>query len=120
VDIVNQNIITDHMEGDFDLVIMSLVLCLIRREDVIQLLKKVNAILRPGGTLVLGEILLNESKTGPLSAAFFAVHMLVNGSGGDLFSLKEICELLNDCGIRYERNFPTALQRIIVGKNERP
>ena len=47
-----------------------------------------------------------------------AVQLLVNGSGGDPFSLEDIRELLRDCGIRYERNFPTNLHHIIVGKNE--
>lgn len=118
VEIINQNILTEPLDGNFDLVILSLVLCLIHREEVILLLKKIKSIMRPGGTLIIGEILLDDSKTHPLSAAFFAVHMLVNGSEGNLFSLGEICQLLHDCGIRYECNFPGGLQHIIVGKNE--
>jgi ubiquinone/menaquinone biosynthesis C-methylase UbiE len=118
VELVNQNILTNNMDKEFDMVILSLVLCLFSRQEAIHLLKKAKAILRSGGTLILGEILLKESRTSPPSAALFAVQLLVNGSSSDSFSLADISELLRVCGIRYERNFPTNLYHIIVGKNE--
>jgi 3-hydroxy-5-methyl-1-naphthoate 3-O-methyltransferase len=118
IKLVNQNIITIKMEEEFDLVIMSLVLCLFSRQEVLHLLNKVKAILHQDGTLILGEILLNESKTSPVSSTLFAVQLLINGLCDGSFSLTDIIELFSICGIRYERNFPTNFYHIIVGKNE--
>jgi ubiquinone/menaquinone biosynthesis C-methylase UbiE len=118
VEFVNQNILTSNMEKGFDMVILSSVLCLFTRQEVVHLLNKVKAILQTGGTLILGEMLLKESRTCPVPAALFAVQLLVNGSSDGAFSLSEIRDLLRTCGIRYERNFPTNLYHIIVGKNE--
>lgn len=118
VEFVNQNILTNRIKKKFDMVILSLVLCLFARQEIIHLLNKVKAILQPDGTLILGEILLNESMTSPTSAALFSVQLLVNGSIRGAFSLADIIELLSLCGFRYDRNFPTKLHHIIVGKNE--
>jgi SAM-dependent methyltransferase len=106
------------IEKKFDMVILSLVLCLLSREDAVRLLGKAKAALRPGGTLILGEILLGSSGTSALKAALFAVHLLVTGSQGGLFSLDDIREMLRDSGLRYDRHFPANQYHIVVGKNE--
>lgn len=118
VKIVNGNILNNEIHGHFDMVIMSLVLCLFSSKEVVHLLSKAKTILLPGGTLVLGEILLNQPGTAPVSKTLFNLQLLVNGSRGGLFSLEGIRELMRDCGIRYERNFPTAFHHIIVGRND--
>ena len=118
IKLVNQDILAGKIEENCDLVIMSLVLCLFSRQEVSLLLKKVKSLLHHEGTLVIGENLLNESRTSPVSATLFAVQLLVNGSIEGSFSLKDIIDLLSDSGIRYERNFPTNSYHIIVGKNE--
>lgn len=119
IEIKRQDLLEVVIEKKFDMIIMSLVLCLLSREDAARLLKKAAAALRPGGTLILGETLRGDPSGNALNAALFAVHLLVMGSRGGLFSLDEIVKLLRDSGLRYERNFPTNQYAIIVGKNER-
>jgi 2-polyprenyl-3-methyl-5-hydroxy-6-metoxy-1,4-benzoquinol methylase len=63
-----------------------------------QLLKKVFAALAPGGTVVVSEWLVNESRTGPLPGLIFAVNMLVNTEDGDTFSFTEIAKWLREAG----------------------
>jgi 2-polyprenyl-3-methyl-5-hydroxy-6-metoxy-1,4-benzoquinol methylase len=62
------------------------------------LLKKVFAALAPGGTVVISEWLVNESRTAPLPGLIFAVNMLVNTQDGDTFSFTEISKWLRDAG----------------------
>ena len=74
-----------------------------------QLLKKVFAALAPGGTAVISEWLVNESRTGPLPGLIFAVNMLVNTDDGDTFSFTEIGKWLKDAGftdVRLLEEFP--------------
>ena len=118
VRLMQKDILDANVEENFDMVIMSLVLCLFNRKDAIRLLEKAKMLLRPGGVLILGEVLLDGSRKTPASATLFAVHLLVTGAMGGLFSLDDIRKMLIDCGIRYQRNFPTNLYHIIVGKNE--
>jgi hypothetical protein len=63
-----------------------------------QLLKKVFAALAAGGTVVIAEWLVNESRTGPLPGLIFAVNMLVNTDDGDTFCFAEIAKWLKDAG----------------------
>lgn len=62
------------------------------------LLKKVFDALAPGGTVVIAEWLVNESRTAPLPSLIFAVNMLVNTEDGDTFSFTEIAKWLKEAG----------------------
>ena len=68
-----------------------------------ELLKKVFAALAPGGTVVISEWLVNESRTGPLPGLIFAVNMLVNTDDGDTFSVTEISKWLKEGGFTNPR-----------------
>jgi hypothetical protein len=46
---------------------------------------------------------VNEDRTGPLNALFFAVNMLVNTDRGDTYSFEEISGWLNDAGFKNAR-----------------
>jgi ubiquinone/menaquinone biosynthesis C-methylase UbiE len=118
IDLVNQDILACKIEKEYDLVIMSLVLSLFSRQEALHLLNKAKSVLRRDGTLLVGEILLNESRTSPPSAILFAVQLLTSGACGGSFSLKEISEMFRICGIRYERHFPANSCHIIMGRNE--
>ena len=61
-----------------------------------ELLKKTFASLASGGTIAIGEFLVNADRTGPVGSLFFAVNMLVNTDSGDTFSFEEISEWLVD------------------------
>ena len=54
-----------------------------------KLLKKVYDSLASGGTIAIGEFLVNRERTGPVIGLFFAVNMLVNTEEGDTFTFGE-------------------------------
>jgi len=84
-----------------------------------ELLKKVFAALAPGGTAVISEWLVNESRTGPLPGLIFAVNMLVNTEDGDTFSVTEIGKWLKEAGFvnpRVMEEFPCPSPLVVATK----
>ncbi len=70
-----------------------------------KLLKKAFAALAPGGTVVIGEFIPNEDRTGPAHPLLFAVNMLVHNDTGDTFTVSEISSWLREAGFRKIRQF---------------
>ncbi len=97
----------DLLEADFgsgyDLAILGHILHSEGEERSRQLLKKTFRALRPGGTIAIGEQLVNDQRTGPAVGLMFAVQMLVNTEKGDTFSFNEIKSWLEDSGFQKVR-----------------
>lgn len=55
--------------------------------------------LAPGGQLLVHEFLLDDSRTQPLTAALFAVHMLVMTAGGRAYGGAEIAGWMQEAGL---------------------
>ena len=68
-----------------------------------QLLRKTFDALAPGGTIAIGEFLVNEDRTGPVNGLCFAVNMLVNTDDGDTYSFGEISSWLTEAGFTNPR-----------------
>ena len=68
-----------------------------------KLLKKTAGALIRGGTIAIGEWLVNDERTEPLNALMFAVNMLVNTERGDTFSFNEIKSWLDEAGFKDAR-----------------
>lgn len=62
------------------------------------LLRRSFEALNPGGRLLVHEFLLDDDKTAPVTAAIFAVHMLVMTQGGRAYSGSEIGAWMDDAG----------------------
>jgi ubiquinone/menaquinone biosynthesis C-methylase UbiE len=73
------------------------------RERSRRLLRKVFKALAPGGTIVIGEFVPNDERTGPPTALIFAVNMLVNTEQGDTFTFAEMSQWLRESGFRNPR-----------------
>jgi ubiquinone/menaquinone biosynthesis C-methylase UbiE len=95
------------IEGDFclnelgsgvDVVWISQVFHSRDEEGCRMLVEKAWRALNPGGMLAVHEFLLDEGKTAPLSAALFAVHMLVMTEGGRTYSGGEISAWMEEVG----------------------
>jgi 3-hydroxy-5-methyl-1-naphthoate 3-O-methyltransferase len=67
------------------------------------LLKKTFEALKHGGTIAIGDWLVNDERTEPLPALIFAVTMLVNTEEGDTFSFEEIKSWLEEAGFKNAR-----------------
>jgi len=68
-----------------------------------RLLQKTARSLKSGGTIAIGEFLVNEERTEPLPSLMFAVQMLVNTEEGDTFSFNEIKKWLQEAGFKDAR-----------------
>lgn len=67
------------------------------------LLKKTFNALKSGGTIAIGEWIVNDERTEPLPSLMFAVQMLVNTKEGNTFSFNEIKNWLEEAGFRNVR-----------------
>ena len=67
------------------------------------LLKKTFNALKSGGTIAIGEWLVNDQRTEPLAGLMFAVNMLVHSEQGDTFSFNEIKSWLEEAGFKNAR-----------------
>jgi ubiquinone/menaquinone biosynthesis C-methylase UbiE len=63
-----------------------------------KLLAKTFQSLVSGGTIAIGEFLVNPDRTGPVIGLFFAVNMLVNTEHGGTYSFEEISSWLQQSG----------------------
>jgi len=70
-----------------------------------RLLEKTGRSLKPGGTIVIADWLVNDDRTEPLNGLMFAVQMLVNTEQGDTFSFNEIKGWLEAAGFKDARTF---------------
>jgi ubiquinone/menaquinone biosynthesis C-methylase UbiE len=68
-----------------------------------KLLKRAANALKSGGTIAIGEWLVNDERTEPLNGLMFAVNMLVNTESGDTFSFNEIKRWLEEAGFKKAR-----------------
>jgi SAM-dependent methyltransferase len=62
------------------------------------LLARVYEAMAPGGTVVIGEFLVDADRRGPVSGLIFGVNMLVNTDTGNTYSFEEIREWLEVAG----------------------
>ena len=63
-----------------------------------QVLRKVFALLPPGGTLLIHDYLLDDTRTGPLIPALLALHLTLVSEDGQVYSGAEVCTLLAQAG----------------------
>jgi ubiquinone/menaquinone biosynthesis C-methylase UbiE len=68
-----------------------------------ELLAKVARALKPGGTLVIADMLPDEDRRGPVFPLLFALSMLVRTREGDTFSFAEYDQWLREAGFRDAR-----------------
>jgi len=97
----------DLLEADFgkgyDIAVLGHILHSEGEERSRKLLRKTADALKSGGTIAIGEWLVNDERTEPLNGLMFAVNMLVNTERGDTFSFNEIKGWLEEAGFNNAR-----------------
>jgi precorrin-6B methylase 2 len=88
---------------DYDIATLGHILHSEGEERSRALLKKTFGALKSGGTIAIGEWLVNDERTEPLPSLMFAVNMLVNTEQGDTFSFNEIKSWLEEAGFKNVR-----------------
>jgi hypothetical protein len=90
--------LTEDLPGGADLAWVSAIVHQHSREQNRTLFMKVFAALVPGGTILIREVVMDESRTTPIMGAFFAVNMLVGTPRGGTFTFDELREDLAAAG----------------------
>lgn len=91
---------TDPMPAGADLAWVSAIVHQNSREQNRALFKRVLAALQPGGRIVIRDIVMEPSRTAPVSGALFAVNMLVGTEAGGTFTLGELTDDLAAAGFQ--------------------
>ncbi|MDQ7782005.1 MAG: methyltransferase [Desulfomonilaceae bacterium] len=98
VDLAEGDFRTDDLPTGYDLVLLSAIVHMNSREGNRALFRKAYQALEPGGTILVRDHFLDESRTHPRDGAVFAVNMLTATRAGNSYMYTEIREDLEACG----------------------
>jgi len=98
VEVATGDFYVDPLPGGHDLVLLSAIIHQNSPAQNRELYKKCLGALEPGGTLVIRDILMDETHTQPPGGALFAINMLVATMGGGTYSYEEIRDDLQAAG----------------------
>ena len=104
--LVSGDFYADELPSGCDLALLS---AIIHQNDParnVELYEKVFRALRPGGSLLIRDFVMDASHTRPAGGALFAVNMLVGTSGGSTYSFDEISAGLEKAGFSAHRANP--------------
>jgi ubiquinone/menaquinone biosynthesis C-methylase UbiE len=88
----------DFGEGRYDVALLGNIVHSEGEESSRELFRRLGRALRPGGRVVVIDMLPNDSRTGPPYQLIFALNMLVNTERGDTYTLAEYTRWLNEAG----------------------
>ncbi len=89
----------DDLGSGYDMIFISQILHAYGPDDGLSLLRKCYASLNKGGRVVVQEFYLDESRTGPLQGAVFAINMLVNTTKGRTYTPNEMSSWMKKAGL---------------------
>ena len=92
------NMFTDAWPEGYDAVFISNVLHMFDRGSCLHLTRRAFEALPPGGRIYLHEMLLNETKDGPLAAANFSLFAFATSGQGKQYSASELADFLKEAG----------------------
>lgn len=90
----------DFGKKEFDLVLLGHIIHSEGEKWGRKLIKKSFDALRPGGLLLIGEMVPNDSRTGPRMPLLFGLNMLMNTADGDVFTMKQYRQWLKSAGFK--------------------
>ena len=102
-DFIEGDVLEVDFGRDYDLATLGHILHTEGAERSRKLINKTFAALKPGGTIAIGEWLVNDERTGPANGLIFAVNMLLHSEHGDTFSFNQIKSWLEEAGFKNVR-----------------
>lgn len=111
---------TDWGEAQCDGVLFSGVLHQMPPQTIQRLFAKAYKALRPGGKLIVSDIMLNAAKTQPPFAALFSLQMLLTSEEGAVFAAEECTEWLAQANFLsiHAQTLPPPLPYVVVTANK--
>lgn len=108
----------DYHQADFgrgfDLVFLSAIVHINSAAENRQIVRKAAAALNPGGRVAVVDFVMDETRTGPLHGALFALNMLVNTERGDTYTEGEIRSWMEAAGLGDVRRLPAGPHTSLV------
>jgi SAM-dependent methyltransferase len=98
VELVGGDFYTDDLPAGCDLALLSAIIHQNNPGQNLILYQKIHKALLPGGTIMIRDHIMDESRTQPPGGAIFAINMLVATDGGDTYTLREVKETLEQAG----------------------
>lgn len=98
VNLVAGDFYRDELPSGCDLALLSAIIHQNSPPENLALFRKIRRALEPGGTLLIRDHVMEESRTHPPAGALFALNMLVNTDGGDTYTLAEVKRGLERAG----------------------
>jgi SAM-dependent methyltransferase len=104
--------------GPHDIVLLTNFLHHYDAPTCVRLLKKVRAVLKPGGRVAALEFVPNEDRVSPPMSASFALTMLATTAGGDAYTLKELAAMYREAGFTDVAGHPvpTGPHTVVLGR----
>jgi len=88
----------DDLPPGCDIALLSAIIHQNSPQQNVELYRKIYQALDPGGTLIIRDHVMDESRTSPPAGALFALNMLVNTQAGDTYTFMEVKNTLNIAG----------------------
>jgi len=98
VDLVAGDFYKEELPKGCDLALLSAIIHQNSPEENQDLYAKIHRALNPGGTVLIRDHVMDETRTQPPAGAMFALNMLVNTRGGDTYTFQEIKDDLEKSG----------------------
>ncbi len=98
VDLVAGNFYEGELPKGCDLALLSAIIHQNSPARNLELYTKILRALEPGGTLLIRDHIMEESRTKPPAGVMFAINMLVNTRDGDTYTFKEVKEGMERAG----------------------
>lgn len=95
----------DELPKGADLILLSMILHDWPQEKNIPVLRKCFDALEPGGSIIVSELMMDDDKTGPLSAAMMSLTMMIDTEGRN-YTWSEYTEWLKEVGFTEVNRIP--------------
>ena len=92
------NFFTDELPKGSDVILLSMILHDWSPEKNLVTLRNCFNALPSGGTVIVSELMMDDDKTGPVSAALMSLNMLIETEGGCNYTWSEYTEWLKKTG----------------------
>jgi 2-polyprenyl-3-methyl-5-hydroxy-6-metoxy-1,4-benzoquinol methylase len=86
-------------ENEYDVVLLANVLHLFGPEDCRTIVRNAVSAAKPGGVVVIWDLVLSPDRGGPLVCLYFALNMAIYTEAGDVYTFAELAEWMSDTGL---------------------
>lgn len=87
-------------EGRYDVALLANLLHLYGPQECEELIAAAASALRPGGRLLVKDVWINQDRTAPPVAVYFALNMALYTQAGDVYTKDEVCGWIRAAGLR--------------------